>query len=863
MPEFKITLQDGSEYRVRSEREMSEQEALSIVAARNFESNASQKAQKEDTNVFAKIRDEFSAGLDLASRDNDSVPGRLVDFAIGLTSIGRLAQSVQDPEGIGESFAKRSEGLTRAIFSIPTGVGNEVGEEVERATGSPVAGSVANFGTQIAIPGTGIKLSFSLLKQHKLLKKSLGPLRDAIKKILVTKEGVPDLAGKFTKGGGAAEVGQPLTALKDPVVKGRPAIPTPERLLIEDLRPVAKTEDIGSAIDLSLVPVETPTFFNRDLGFMLRQIGQSTQSALRDFGKSGTTLSKLILGARDAAEREAGELTEVVKQLVKPLTKKESKNLVDILNKGADPTSARAFQVSKVMRSIFDRVGVRAEKSGLDILNPVTGQRVPFALRENFFPHIFPKGFDIAMKDPALKAKVVKSLMERYQKNEGEALQLLNILRKSSLKRFGNLEVARVMDAPGFITDPAKAIPLYLSSALKRISFAEALGGRNEKARKLIAGILFEAGENPSKLASELVNRVTGVEDLKGLSLGLGGGVGSGIRGIQAATKLGLAVIPNASQSTLTAIVAGAGNTSKALALSLTKEGKEFARVSGVLLDSTLGNIMAEIAGTGGNIASKTGRAVLTGTGFSAIERTNRVIAANSGRLMAREMFDKIIKNPTGRRTAGMKTEMAKMGVNLPEALARRALNLEDEIKAAQNLVNRTQFKIDPSELPILWSSPLGRVVTQFKSFSFNAARLIKDDVLKPAIKFGRTGGKEGTIMPLLRTAALTPFAGAAVLALQDLAAGRVREYESTIAFIADHVAAVGAFGIFYDFARSALFGEAGVLGTITGPTGGDIGEIISAGVKSVSEGEIDPILSELIKRIPVVGRRLERERRE
>ena len=116
-------------------------------------------------------------------------------------------------------------------------------------------------------------------------------------------------------------------------------------------------------------------------------------------------------------------------------------------------------------------------------------------------------------------------------------------------------------------------------------------------------------------------------------------------------------------------------------------------------------------------------------------------------------------------------------------------MNEADELRAGQNIVNRTQFKTDVTELPLFWTSEPGRLLTQYKRFQFKSGQLVKDEILKEAVK--------GNVMPLARAAMILPIAGGAVVTAKDaIRFGQQSEHQRGLA---DYLAAVGTFGAFAD----------------------------------------------------------------
>ena len=131
-------------------------------------------------------------------------------------------------------------------------------------------------------------------------------------------------------------------------------------------------------------------------------------------------------------------------------------------------------------------------------------------------------------------------------------------------------------------------------------------------------------------------------------------------------------------------------------------------------------------------VSGKAADAVLRYTGFNFVERLNRTVAANAGKYFARDTFEKLLANPTNKKA---RDTLAKMNVDVDAALKRGALNEADELRAGQNIVNRTQFKTDVTELPLFWSSEPGRLLTQYKRFQFKSGQLVKDEIIKEAAK--------------------------------------------------------------------------------------------------------------------------------
>lgn len=580
---------------------------------------------------------------------------------------------------------------------------------------------------------------------------------------------------------------------------------------------------------------------------------EESGTTISRFGETGKQLAQTLRAIRDDAEREAGTyVADLRKSLSNLTTLDEKANLVEVLDKGAAPVSRNVAEIAAKERAKLNAIADRATEASLEIRNPVTGAKVPFTPRQNFFPHTGTRSLEEIARDPRARAKAVQTIQKQEGTSLEEAGKIFDAMVKNSRGRYGHLEVARLYDFGDYDKNPLTALSTYYSRALRRLNEAERLGAGNEKAYEAAELIGQQFGDRAKDFAKTLVDRMTGRE-----TLGLGGkiatDIGGTVRGFEAATKLGQAVIANSSQTALTAVVAGVKNTARAVKAAMTKEGQEFALKSGATLSSTLHDFMREAVGAGGrSLGERAGETVLKATGFLAVEKANRAIAANAGRFYAQDAFEKILSNPKSRSAINNSVMLRRMGVDLDAALKRGELSETDLLKAGQSIVQRTQFKTDPTELPLFWSSPAGKIVTQFKSFAFRSGKLLKDDVLKPAREYLLTGGRRGSLGPITRAATILPLAGEAVEDLRAAIRGK-RRPDDVLTRIAEDYAAVGTLGLFMDTWRAASFGKGGVLGLIAGPAVSDVAEA-GTGVMQAVQGKPRTLSRFAARNVPVVG---------
>ncbi len=579
---------------------------------------------------------------------------------------------------------------------------------------------------------------------------------------------------------------------------------------------------------------------------LFKGLAQESTRTISGFGPAGRKLATDTRQMLVNQEIEAAGFVEAMKKTVSKLDKKELDNLIDVLEQVDTPINSKVAQAATEEAARLRTVGSRAFQSGLDILNPITKERIPFTPREAFFPHFSTRSFEEIAKDPRRVAKIIEEIQQKAlaggkQITLAEARTTFDFMRKNSRTRFGNLEVARTFNVQDYDRDYVRVLTRYYDGAVPRLVEAETFGADGRRANELVAIIRQQAEDRAGNFAQTYVDRLLGKENLN-IVQELAKQAGPTIKSIQAATKLGQAVIPNLSQSTLTAITVGAKPTMKALRASFTGQGKEFASRTGVLLDSSMQRLMQELGGSG------LGQKVLKATGFSAVERANRIIGANAGKFFVQDVFAKLLANPASRRAGEYRHALSKMGVSADTVLKRGFLVEDDLLRAGQYVVNRTQFKANVADLPLFWTSPLGQIATQFKSFAFKSGQLIKDEVAGQAIRWVRTGGKRGSLGPLTRMMLIGLPVGFGVAGVSSLVRGKP-EVPGPI----DSIAAIGALGIYINAVKAAQFGEVGVFSLAGGPTASDIATTVS-GLSEAAQGRPKKLAKFATREIPIVG---------
>ena len=333
------------------------------------------------------------------------------------------------------------------------------------------------------------------------------------------------------------------------------------------------------------------------------------------------------------------------------------------------------------------------------------------------------------------------------------------------------------------------------------------------------------------------------------------------INAYQTISKMGLAQILNATQvfvngSTMLAKQGGAGvltapfkavNSIRRAAFR-NKNDFQLAYDAGVLGEMDMQRIATENAIHGRiidvNFKNPVLRAIneptefLRRVGFLKVEEINRVAANALGNWQIRKWHSDL-QYLVG-RGRGQTQEAAKLWADLKKFGIKDPLKAElrpDELNYATFKFNREiNFSGETINLPAHWKTPLGKLLTKFKSFSLYQSRFLKRHVLDEAFV-------HGNIAPLVAYLTTGAFAGTyadqlrSQIKLKDLEQDR----PAIEAFI-NGVSKAGGFGLFMDTLKDVGTRGGGLINMLAGPTLGDV-ERLGA---NVAQGRIDKVFDML-----------------
>lgn len=567
---------------------------------------------------------------------------------------------------------------------------------------------------------------------------------------------------------------------------------------------------------------------------------------------------------RTEIEKEAEQLVKVRTRL----SKEELKKLINVV-KG----KTKKEKLSSKLKAAFDELS-DFEKENLELFGKRSIE-LPFKGRENFFPHFISSPeklkpgkirinklredvIDNAVRlgkfetrDDAIK--VLDAYLEfaelegrggkfwiDYLVTSGQAKTreqarglALRVFKLSRFKKFGNLEQARLLDFPFYDPDVRRAIPKYLLGSFERLETIKIFGRKAEELDKLLGKV---KGIRTQQEAKFIIKSITDAIDrspqVEQFSLFL--------RTLQI-PKLAFAQIINVGQPVVNGVLK-ADFPSVAFGLSRAfqglipitikgkkiapiefREGARFAKKAGVTLDALIREAL-EKAGAEGSFASN----FLKLTGFSASEKFNRIVSANTGMRWLERTFNKLEKDPTNKI---LRDRIKELGLE-PEQLLEKGIFERDLLTAGQKFTNITQFRGRAIDLPLFVKSPEGKILFQFKTFSFSQGKLLKD-TFKQDIE-NRNYSRLLRNVVVLST--VFPLTGEVLQDIRSLLTGSKRPTKFLDRYI-DSFMSAGGLGIAADLWRAAEF--RGLAESLAGPTVSSATKGVESIVASIKKGEV------------------------
>lgn len=587
---------------------------------------------------------------------------------------------------------------------------------------------------------------------------------------------------------------------------------------------------------------------------------------------SGRQFYNMVRNARDDADIMTGRGFSRLSKALKDnnISDKNTKLLSEVrkhLDGIETAKNPRARKAAEEIRAILDDVYERALGVGIK----------PAEYREAYFPHKMlsldslkkgPKRDEVldAVVDEGLfkNRKEAENVLDGFiarqegnvtddrfikwlaQKNNVSLQEARGIYEKGIAKFYspesGSLMNRRTKNIPWYDRNPISAIGSYLGDANRQISNTQHLGKNNRFARHMLNKIEAEGGNVFN--AEEILKRYNRPWDYANKSAWVRRALG-----FNAVTKLNpVTSFLNLSQSLAATMRTGIGSMVKGLY----NFDPQLAQKVGAISQKTMKDVTEMHAGS-----ARWSSRYMGAIGFKVSETVVRDMASNAGQQFAMDLVNMM---RSGKRIPFVKRQLNSLGVNADEVFKRGRLTDIELDRISKRISDKTQFRGDILDLPLGWLGPYGRVITQFNTFVYGQAKLIKDHVIGEALA--------GNFRPLLYLGTVYSAAGVTYDVLVNQALLGKDAPEGPLDWYLQGFTAIGALGMVTSTLTSMKYGEEAIYEQILGPT---VSEGVKAAVttRRLLAGELDDpgqvAIDALMKRAPFVqplGRRYVRENR-
>lgn len=515
------------------------------------------------------------------------------------------------------------------------------------------------------------------------------------------------------------------------------------------------------------------------------------------------------------------------------------------------PGMRPVFEEVRRLRPLYDRlvsIGAEPALRSEDLAEMGVREFVPHVLEdlgESEFRRRFLEGVRRRLQRQGLDSEAAAMTAARFFDRVEET--------RNGLARFGSIDFQRqvagslaskVDDGMPFVANPIEAVERYAAEVGRRFAYGRRFGFRGELKDAIVSMVDAEGGSRAlaNTLFDSFLARKYYRQSLRRTMQSLASA--------QTASKLTFAVIPNMSQSVNTILFSGFRNTLRGMMDTLSGTRRNTIEQALGLHESVFQALRRShiAASSRENALDRIADATLRMTGFSGVERFNRYLGGAAAYHFIRDTTAKALTGRLrGRSLDAARRRMGHLFLDL-DAITRRGRpvfertgSLDRVLREAvgEEAIDRalfrgarlTQFSPDVTSRPVFWSTPVGRVLFQFKTFALSQGRFLRDQVAAEAAR--------GNMKPLATFLAIYPVAGelveTAVSALRD----KRRERDHVARFVED-VTAVGGFGLASSAYLSARFGRLEEF--LAGPSGSDflaVGESLLTADSSRLEGTI------------------------
>jgi len=503
----------------------------------------------------------------------------------------------------------------------------------------------------------------------------------------------------------------------------------------------------------------------------------------------------------------------------------------------------------------FENMANMYKERGFITRNLLTGDVYGFTPKRDYRPRIMnDKVSELELKEDnsgipkanKQREKVIDFLIETRQAKDRAAAAILldNELSKHRIRKAGNVEYSRneKLRLPDeyYVTDPTKSLLSYAKKVSKRVAFVDSWGMEGQIFNRL-RDDLYKEGRDYQR-ANDLFRYETGqltAKERKSLH------DVNNVKALMALTKFSpFTSLRNAFQGFLGTTTRGnlkAGFTG--LVNSLKPTIIKNAYEAGVMADNLEG-VFKDTAGSGNNnfLGDLTTK-YLDLIKFTATDRYNRVISGVGGLSFMEDMMKRIKKDSVWKRRA--RREFEKLNIDPDKVIENGGFTQAEKNKIMRTFAFDSQFSLRPQDLPLWWSSPMGKMVTQWKPWGYKMTQLIRDNVISEV--------RHGNIAPLVTMLTAYGITGEAVNYIIDnirstanfnpneddkkketpnekSLIGKINEgdLDGVTKRVIEDLSGLGAMSMYWDIIRSYGYGKYGQgISVLAGPAYGEAGSIV------------------------------------
>jgi len=486
----------------------------------------------------------------------------------------------------------------------------------------------------------------------------------------------------------------------------------------------------------------------------IKQVFTSGRTEMQRMGKTGKKMADLFDEVKYLETREGAVLQQKLAKFAE--MNETSKNRVySAIVSGTPKAHLRTPQENELYRLVTDiKVNFAdfAKKNGLKIVNPQTGKKSPWVGDDpiKYFPVFFSEK-QLAAKD--FKPRWIQAAIDSGKAtNKYEAAQMFKWWNENTLTRKGGkLEYTRMLSPDDYaragltpITDPVYVFSKYAQQTARRKAEIPAFGQFGEKLKPMLEKLSNE-GYDSGQVQKIYDNLYGSREGNKFIDTALQANL---------FTKLPLGFFINLTQQQNISTTVGFKAYAQVFKNYLVgskgytrEQTRKMMNDIAVLSDAYSSSILSSEMDVA-HPAKLTDMALWL---FRNSEKLNRYVAANAYVNRAKVLVPLLEKNPANKAFI---REATKMGLPIAQIIAGKLTPEQFKLalqKVAYKGVINTQFKIDAMEVPLAWRSNIGKLLTQFKSFSFMQTKFIRDEIYKEA--------RKGNLLPLARFMATAPIA--------------------------------------------------------------------------------------------------------